>query len=204
MDLVALVSGSDDREVLDELLSSRTQALGCRSIDYEIFTHPGRDPGCFNSAPASLEPYRGVARRALVLFDHEGSGQEARSVADVAEDLRLRLDRRGWGDRAGVIVIAPELENWVWSPSPHVGSTLGWDDPQNSLRDWLSINNLWAAGDPKPRRPKECYEAVLRRTRTPRSSALLRQIASRVSLAQCQDPSFEALRDLLRSWFPLP
>ena len=44
-------------------------------------------------------------------------------------------------------------------------------------------------------------EAVLWETRVPRSSAIYRQVAERVSLTRCSVPSFQRMVAVLRSWY---
>jgi len=201
IDLVALVPGKDDREALAGLLESRWQSLGIRHIHAELLVHPRRDPGCFYEAPFVLQTYQRLATRALVLFDHEGCGQESRSSGDLEIDLEGRLARSGWDDRARVVVIEPELENWVWSDSPHVDAILGWSGRRPDLRRWLVENGFWPASCSKPPRPKETMDAALRQARVRRSSSIFRQLAESVSLDRCQDAKFGRLRQLLGGWF---
>jgi hypothetical protein len=137
----------------------------------------------------------------MVLFDHEGSGQENRSAATVAEDLQKRLRRNGWNSRAIVIVIEPELENWVWSQSNDVANALGWDDIGN-LSDWLRERNYWQEDVAKPDRPKEAMEAAIREKRIPWSASIFARIASKVDFRQCIDPAFLQLISFLRQNFP--
>lgn len=202
LDLVILVPGKDDREVLDGLLSTRQPSLGIRPVSFEILVHPRHDPGCFHEAPDVLQPYQRHAARAFIMFDHEGSGQESRPAGEVGADLSGRLRRSGWGDRAAVIVIEPELEAWVWSDSPEVDAVLGWRGQIPSLREWLASKGLWTTGNPKPAWPKDAMLAALREARVQKSSALFRQLAEEVGLERCQDSAFAQLRNLLAFWFP--
>ena len=190
VDLVVLVPGKNEEAAIGALLSSRHRSLGVRHIRYEILVHTRGDPGCFLEAPA------------LVVFDRQGCGQEQQTVAALTDDLGKRLARAGWEDRAAVLVIEPELENWVWSDSPEVDSALGWQGRDPSLRDWLQQKGLWPEGAAKPRDPKEAVESALREVRRPRSSSIYRALAEQVSLRRCQDPSFAGLKTVLRSWFP--
>jgi hypothetical protein len=202
LDLVILVPGKDERETFDALLSSRRASLRIASIAYEIRVHPRRDAGCFLEAADVLQLYIRRARHALVVLDHEGSGRESDSADDVARDLHKRLADSGWGQRAEVLVLEPELENWVWSDSPHVDRVAGWEGQNPSLRDWLRSEGNWPRGASKPLRPKECFEKALEKVRTPRSSSLYRQLAEKVSLERCTDPAFLRFRELLARWFP--
>ncbi len=203
LDLVVLVPGADERETLDALLARRHESLAIRPLRYRILKHPRRDPGCFHEAPDLLRLYQRTARHALVVLDHEGSGQEGRPVDAVTADLRARLADSGWGQRAEAVVIAPELEIWVWSLSPHLAATFGWPGDTAALRRWLGEHGLWPHGKSKPSRPKEALEAVLRQTRRRRSAAIYGQLAQRVGLQRCADPAFERLVTTLRRWFPV-
>lgn len=202
MDLVVLVPGKDEREAIATLLSIRRRSLGIRSVEHRILVHPRRDPGCFLEAPAVLEGFSRTVSHALVLFDLEGCGQEDRSAPALEEDLRGRLARAGWDGRAGVVVVEPEFEIWLWSGSPHVDTELGWVGREKRVREWLQGRGLWSPGEAKPRRPKEAVEAVLEEVRLPRSSALYGRLAAHVSLQRCEVESFRRFREQLRSWFP--
>lgn len=202
LDLVVLVPGKDDREAVDGLLSARSESLAILQVRCDILVHPRRDAGCFHEAPAVLQPFHRRARHALVLFDREGCGQEDRSAEDIAEDVRGRLAESGWGERAAVIVIDPELEIWLWADSPRVEAELGWRGRERPLRDWMRENGWWREEDLKPARPKEAFERVLREVRLQRSSSIYGRLARTVGLRRCEDPSFRRLCDLLRSWFP--
>lgn len=202
LDLVVLVPGKDDKAVVDGLLS-RTKSLQIRAISHETVVHPQRDPGCFQHGATFLQIYQTRATHALVLFDYVGSGQDnkRRNVTEVEGDLRGRLQRSGWDDRAEVLVIEPELEIWVWSDSPVVDEALGWQGYNPSLRDWLTANGLLTPGSVKPDRPKEAVEAALAHVQLSRSSSIYRRIAENVTLHRCQDPAFTRLRELLSKWF---
>lgn len=123
------------------------------------------------------------------------------------EQLELQVEGQlaaaGWHGNSAVIVIDPELENWVWSPSPHVSTALGWRDANEDLRQWLVEEGfLAAAAQAKLSRPKKAMEAVLRHVRKPRSSAIYREIAGKVSLTSCVDPAFQKFCQTLQGWFP--
>ncbi|MBI2506030.1 MAG: hypothetical protein HYW07_22680 [Candidatus Latescibacteria bacterium] len=202
LDLVALVPGKDEQETLEGLLSERRESLQIRTVRREILVHPRLDPGCFHEAPAVLQSYQDRAARALVLFDHEGSGQEDRSAGALAHEVESRLSESGWEDRACVLVVQPELEAWVWSDSPEVDAVLGWGGHIPQLRPWLAAQGFWPQGQAKPLRPKESFLAALREVHTRRSSAIFRQLAEKVGLERCQDRTFAELKKILKSWFP--
>ncbi|OGR13712.1 MAG: hypothetical protein A2341_05895 [Deltaproteobacteria bacterium RIFOXYB12_FULL_58_9] len=202
LDLVVLVPGKDERQTVEGLLSTRCDSLSIRSLVYEIIVDAiGRDPGCFRRGPGLLQQYVGRASHGLIMFDHEGSGQEARTAGEVEADVRQRLQAAGWNDRAEVIVIRPELEIWVWSDSPNVDTVLGWNGRQPDLRSWLVTQGYMTQRDAKPARPKEAMLAALREAQIAPSASNFRALAEAVGLARCTDPQFGRLKTLLVEWF---
>jgi hypothetical protein len=202
LDLIVLVPGKDDQAALDGLLGSRHRGLGIRAVGYQFLVAPRRDSGCYREAQALLATFRTRATRALVVFDHYGSGQEQRAPQEIEAEVEQRLAMSGWEGRAAAIVIRPELESWVWSTSPHVDTFLGWSGRTPTLREWLQHRELWPDGQPKPSQPKRCMQAALREVRMPQSSQLFRRLAERVGLARCKDEAFHKLCRILREWFP--
>lgn len=199
-DLIVLVADKNMEAVMAGLLD-RPQALGIRAISFDIFVHPRRDPGCLTGADDFLRPFSSAYRYALVLFDHDGCGREAVPAGELAEEVKGRLKNAGWQDRAECVVIAPELEVWAWTASPHVARGLGWAGRTPSLREWLAEKGYWQPEDPKPAQPKVAFEAALREVRKPRSSAIYSDLARSVSLKGHTEPAFFRLTQTLQSWF---
>jgi len=194
--LVILVADSNMRAAMQGLFR-RPQALGIRPIQPEILVHPHRDPGVRTGAHTFLRSFTSRYLYALVMFDREGCGQEQKSASQIEQDVQARLDTVGWKGRSKVIVIDPELEVWVWSRSPQVLRVLG-----ISSQEMQRIYQRYGTNPyGKPLRPKEALEEVLRRQRRPRSSAIYRELATRVSLRRCTDPAFRELLTVLRQWF---
>lgn len=124
-DLVALVADRNAEAALQGIFG-RFRALQVRSFTWRSFVHPERDPGTYRRGAEFLRPFVGQANHALVVFDHKGCGREDLPRIELESELEERLHASGWGNRAAVICLDPELETWVWSPSPEVPSTLGW------------------------------------------------------------------------------
>jgi len=200
-DLV-LLTADKNAEYLLRGLFSRSHSLGIRSVSTDFFRHGDRDPGCLRDCHKFLLPFIRTHSHALVVFDREGCGREARDRKELEVEVEERLCETGWGNRATAIVIDPELENWVWTTSPHVDAVLGWTNAQPALRAWLTKNGLLTEEQAKPSRPKEAMQSALFSVRKPRSSALYHQLASRVSFSGCTDPAFCKLRSVLQAWFP--
>ena len=201
-DLIVLTADKDMRHALLALLRSRSEAMGIRHVAFDILVHSEHDPGCARRGVSFLENYAADYDHGLLLFDHEGSGQERTSRELLQQDLDREFARSIWGDRAKTIVVDPELEAWVWGGSPHVAAVAGWANRSRALRDWLVSQGWLRAGELKPRRPKEAFHAALRRAGVARSASLYERLAERVSLENCRDPSFRELKRTLRTWFP--
>ncbi|MFY9825484.1 MAG: hypothetical protein WAM82_29190 [Thermoanaerobaculia bacterium] len=200
-DLILLVADKNMEASLKGLLS-RFLSLKFRQVAFDLYVHPERDPGCLLRAHDFLRSFATRYDWALVLLDHAGCGREQEDRSALESDLERRLGEAGWEGRAAAIVIAPELESWVWSDSPKVDLALGWEGKSPPLRDWLREKGLLQAGVVKPAEPKRAVELALRTARKPRSSAIYFELAQGVSTDRCTDPAFAKLRRCLREWFP--
>lgn len=200
-DLLVLVADQNMLAAVRGLMDRRKSLRVNEVFSFEIFPHPEHDTGCLLRAHEFLGPFQRQYRYAIVMFDRDGCGS-----TEVRENLEKgvedRLAAKGWKDRSAVIVLDPELENWVWSNSPHVSESLGWKDRSNNIRDWLRASGETFSDLEKPHRPKEAVERVLRQTKKRRSSALYESLARKVGLASCRDPAFEKFRSVLQAWFP--
>jgi hypothetical protein len=202
-DLIAIVPDGDMEATVRALLS-RSADLGIRPITFDVRRHVQRDAGCRSDCHNYLRLWLRDCRYAMVLFDHEGSGRQQTMRAALEAEVEATLNANGWRDRCAVVVIAPELEAWVWSGSPVVDEIMGWYGRDPSVRKWLqSETSYWTAGRAKPEQPKEAVEAALRKARQQRSPSLYEDLAGRVPIERCTDPSFGKFRAVLRRWFPL-
>ena len=199
-DLFVLAADLELKNALDGLLSRATD-LGVRDVSYDIERHVNRDSGCRSDAAEYLRPYLGRYRHALVVFDHYGCGSTSpRDEIQLSVEAQLRLN--GWGGRAKVIVIEPELEVWVWSDSPAVCRVLGWDGSFAALRRWLGSRRLWEAGEPKPSEPKKAMREAMQHGRVQRSARKFSELAGAVDFDRCRDAAFNELKRTLVRWFP--
>jgi hypothetical protein len=161
------------------------------------------DGGCRSGGVAFLRNFARQFNHGLLLFDHEGSGAEKELPQQLEKRVEEELSQNGWQDkRAGVVVIEPELERWIWSNSKKVDRVCGWEGQHPPLRKWLTDEGYQFDEDQKPLRPKEAFRWALRHVRKPPSAALFLQMAQTVPLSRCQDRSFERLLTFLRRWFP--
>jgi hypothetical protein len=198
-DLVVLTADKNAQFALRGI-TSRHRALRIRTIAADFHVHPGRDPGVLRNAHEFLRAFARSHQHALVVLDRDGCGEERTSRGKLEAAIEHALHSTGWGERGCAIVIDPELDIWVWSDSPHVASELGWSESDRALATWLQEQGFVFAGR-KPERPKEALEAVLRKVRRPRSSAIYKALAEKVGLSRCNDQAFEKLRTTLQAWF---
>lgn len=166
-----------------------------------MIVHPNRDPGCRLEGHELLRTLQRNYRFGLLMFDLEGSGAMGMGRSAIESDVEAKLAVSGWKDRSAAIVIDPELEIWIWADSPWVERVLGWERRSPELRAWLAQQGFVFTETGKPNDPKPALETALRVARKPRSSALYRELAERVSFDQCLDPSFLKLRTCLQQWF---
>lgn len=201
-DLMVLAADKNAEQLLQGLLG-RHEALRIRPLTFDLRVHPERDPGCLSRAFPLLNLYATTHRHALVLFDREGSGQDEDSRLDLEAQVLAASLGTPWKGRAAVVVVDPEIDTWVWSTSPHVPAALGWVNQTTTLPEWLAEQGyLTASAEIKPARPKEAMEAVLREVKKPRSSAIYKSLAEKVSFQKCADAAFLRLMEVLRGWFP--
>jgi hypothetical protein len=198
-DVVFLVSDDQMKFAVEGLLS-RGLALGFQNISFDIYVHPNKDPGCLLRAHDFLRAFHRQYRCALVMFDREGCGREG-AAEDLEREVEQRLSAAGWGDRAAVVVIDPELEIWVWSDSQQVDDALGWTGHKPPLKQWLRDESHIIGNAMKPHRPKEALEKALRLARKARSSAIFLELAKHVSVRRCQDRAFLKFKGILQRWF---
>jgi hypothetical protein len=203
-ELVVLAADSHIEQTLLGLLP-RYQAFGIRRFPFsssDILVHPEKDGGCRTTGAELLRNFCRQYRHALLMFDHTGCGREAVAPDELERLLDDELGRTGWADRARTIVLHPELEVWVWSPSPAVDRVVGWSGRLPGLRDWL-VHNEWAASpSQKPQQAKEALQAALREVNKAPSAQLFRKLAAEVSFQACQDRAFVRLWKTLKDWFP--
>lgn len=201
LDLIVLVPDNDIEQTIRGLLD-RPQDLRISPITWELIKHPNHDPGCFNDGHNLLRTYHNRADYALSIFDHDGSGQEQKLPQEVEEETKLLLAKNGWSDRAEVVVIQPEIEEWIWSGSPVIDRVMGWSGLTPTLRDWLTNNGYYSdPGQVKPDHPKEAFRSALKESRKKPSAALFRQMADRVDFTNCEDRAFNRLLNILHNWF---
>jgi hypothetical protein len=166
-----------------------------------IVDEMGNDPGVYTRAHEFLRSYQRTHRHAVIVLDNAWEGSPG--ITAIEDNISQNMRATGWDENDfTVIAINPELEVWILQDSPVVEKAFRFQ--QNiSLRKWLEQKRLWDASELKPADPKKAVEDTLRISRTPRSSAIYRQITSRISVKGCLDPAFQKLCTKMRQWFAI-
>lgn len=158
------------------------------------------DSGIYKAANELLQPYMNSHERVVVILDAAWSG--APTSTEIKQRVEEHCAQAGWAPQnCRAIVIDPELENWVWQDNIHVTNALSASLSYDDLKRQLVAKQLWRTGEPKPHQPKEALEYLLRQNRVPRSSALYKKLAAKVSIQNCSDKAFLDLKLALRDWF---
>jgi hypothetical protein len=208
-DLLFFVADKNMAEAVAGLLEREgvNSIIGCGAFNFDsrrdIKVAAGQnDPGLYTRANELLRPLVADYRRAVVIIDQEWEGSPGAGA--IEQQLCAHLIDAGWSaDAALALVVCPEADVWLWSESPHSAQALGWPS-WDELRPALEKGGWLSPGQTKPARPKEAAEWALKHAtrRAPRSAALYRQVASKVSVARCQDTALERLISAMRIWFP--
>ena len=207
-DCIFLLADKNIRATFEGFFSRQGfhHSIGCGSIEIDlmrdlIVAAGDNDPGIFTRAHELLGPFLSTHRHAVVVLDAQWDGSPG--AAGIRTHIESLLFANGWGTKqCAVIVIEPELENWIWQRSIHVARGIGFDSIENMFTD-ADLQRAWPDGQYKPSYPKETLEAILRKNRIPRSSAIYKNITAQVSVSDCCDSAFLQLAGKLREWFPL-
>ncbi|BCL75793.1 hypothetical protein JHS3_15290 [Jeongeupia sp. HS-3] len=205
-DLLVYVADADAEAFLCSVLA-KPQALGVRPFSFEIMRNPQRDAGMVNTGAELARMQKGKFGKALLLWDHHGSGRDKRQdAASVAAEIQNKLDSYTWSGNSAVTVLVPELEEWLW----HCESALVAHcriSPQQ-LQQWIdehAVNQKQNPAELKTSQPKELFEHIvkqkLRKTISPRDFEEIGKRAGIKGLEAC--PSFASICACLRNWFPL-
>lgn len=204
-DLLVYVADADALAFMRSMLNKH-QAIGIRAISFEIERHPQRDAGMVQSGAELARMKKGRYGKALLMWDHHGSGREHRQTpSQVADDIQAKLDAYTWSGNSAITVLVPELEQWLWHCENAVVDYCGVTPAQ--LVEWTeeyaqkmkcSVETL------KHEHPKELFEYVMReklkRTISPKDFEEIGRRAGIRGLMACD--SFRSIVDVLRHWFP--
>ncbi|HQL70961.1 MAG TPA: hypothetical protein PLA77_09025 [Bacteroidales bacterium] len=199
-DIIFLVSDKNMEFLLKGLLPRIPIIENIDSFSYDILIHSYRDPGIVKDADSFLRNFINKYSYAIVIFDYQGCGITNKNRSQIEEDINHRLSLSGWEAKCSVICIDPELENWIWVNPRRIAEAIEWQE-QTEILDWLHQNQLKNPTSLKPTQPKESFEALLKKSKTPRSSSIYESIASTASYRNCIDPAFHKLLNTLKDWY---
>ena len=202
-DLIVLTADPQMQRTIETLLGNRQQALGIPGISFDVQRHPHRDSGCRTASEGILRPLRNEYRKAMTVFDFDGSGARNATASELEIELERQYELAGWErGQVAFIVIEPELEAWLFGTSyAHLQRAVNWSQSE-PINEWLAARGYMVAGNAKPSDPKGAIEAILKLEKIPLPSDLFAELARRVSLNRCQDRAFQKFRNILRRWFP--
>lgn len=207
-DLFVLTADVDAQALMKQVLS-RPQALGIRTVDFEVDRHPGRDPGMVKHGPEliRLHSLKEKFQYVLLVWDHIGSGMENHPIQEVESSMTERLDAISWAGRHQVVAVMPELEEWIWHAPDALEKLLNLDPDKLNERIFGYCNTMKASREQiLQSQPKELLHHLMRHStslRRPPRPGDFEFLAERASLKQWQEsPSFARLVETLRRWFP--
>lgn len=204
-DLLVYVADADALAFMRSMLS-RHQALGIRAISFDIERHPQRDAGMVQSGAELARMRKKDYGKAQLMWDHHGSVRDHKQEPpQVARDIQDKLDTYTWSGNSAVVVLVPELEQWLWHCENAVATHCGVTTVQ--LGQWIAerAQKLNSSADAlKQKQPKELFEYVMReklkRTISPRDFEEIGKRAGIAGLLACD--SFRSIVDAFRLWFP--
>jgi hypothetical protein len=178
--------------------------LGCGPFEFnpdsDLGVEPTNDPGVWKKAHVILRPRQSTHEHAIVILDKQWEGSPPLEI--IEQDISQNVEATGWaaGDFE-VVVIDPELENWIWQDNVNVEAAFGHTRPP-SLRERLNNAGLWPSENRKPPDPKKAVETANQWYGFGPASPVFKEIASTVSVRRCMDQGFRKMRDALQEWFP--
>jgi hypothetical protein len=204
-DLYVMTADSDAEALLRALLA-RPAELDIAPIECKVERFIGRDSGMVQQGPEILRTknLKGEFRRAVLIWDRDGSGWEQLDSEMAAARIQGRLDGVTWADRSAAVVLVPELEEWLWRCPEALRRIVGLDDERmaGAVRAAAKGLGLPAKGGEfvKPKELfQEVYYAKQRKRPLPEEFATFGRRA-RVAELMASD-SFRRFVEILRGWF---
>lgn len=203
-DLLLYVADADAEAFLKAILE-KPKALAIRDISFDIWRHPGKDAGMVQTGAELARRLKGKYQKSLLVWDHHGSGRERRQTPETVQtDIQRKLDSFTWASNSAIIILIPELEEWLWHCENALLAYWKLDKEQlQSLLEERSQKLGITVAKLKTEQPKELFEHImrdrLRRTISPRDFAAIGKQAGIDNLRQCK--TFCSLVTVLRDWF---
>ena len=200
IDLFAYVPCKHINATLSTLLKEKYNSLGISKIDFKIETHVYKDPGLFNedSIAYRLQYQKHHPKKFLVILDESWDGSPKAKKIKIRiknELLKAKINEEDFH----IVVIEPELEQWIWTKKPtHLAKLFNTNE--ENIRNIANIYNYDFTN--KPKDPKELFIAMLKYFEIPHSADCFRTLVKNCSFEKCTDANFLDLRTILHNWFP--
>ena len=85
-DLIVLTADPQMQRTVETLLGNRQRALGIPGISFDVQRHPHRDSGCRTASEGILRPLRNEYRKAMTVFDFDGSGARNATASELESE----------------------------------------------------------------------------------------------------------------------
>ena len=205
-DLFVLTADSDAQAIIRTVLQ-RNKPLDIRPISFDVQRYAGRDSGMVKDGPEIAREMvkKSEYSRLILIWDHHGSGWEGRSSEKATEAIQQRLDGVSWIGNSAAVVLAPELEEWLWHCPDALARHLGLSKAALE-REGVNLAPKFGKTFHRCCRevPKELFEAIFyqreRRKPLPRDFEMLAATADLSSWGA--SASFARFSQILREWFP--
>lgn len=213
-DMVALFSDLEMQKLFERLIERGQTGRDCtRPFRWRSLRDPRRDT-VWREPDRPLAPFLRMDCRLLIVWDHQGSGFEARPSSEIESMAVQRLAGAGIPqDRVLAVAFQPELEVAflpAWSRvkrvvadqrkiSPPEDSAILLDARESAPK--LRIPEDFDAA--LARYPKEIFEALVRLVRLRRAPDLYTRIGDKASLRALKSESaILRIATTISSWFP--
>jgi hypothetical protein len=190
---------------IETLITNRHEALKIQhlkeSIDYQVIrSGEKKDPGIYYSKPDFLAGifHAKKAEKMMIVLDQAWDNSPCQvSICNTISD---KIKSTGISENTfKVIVIAPELEQWMWNLKL-IGFADCFSTSKSEIDDYA--RKIGFDFKNKPSQPKELFEKFHSHFRKPYSAASFKKIAGICSVEKCNDKSFLEFKTTLQSWFP--
>jgi hypothetical protein len=104
-DILFLVADGNMERLFEGLLPRIPTVSNTAPFSFDILVNPTHDAGNLNDSHEYLRPFIRQYKYAIVVFDHEGCGEESIPAEIIEEKVSKELDRNGWEGRNKVVVI---------------------------------------------------------------------------------------------------
>lgn len=213
-DMVALFSDLEMQQLFERLIERGQTGRDCtRPFRWRSLRDPRRDT-VWREPDRSLAPFLRMDCRLLIVWDHQGSGFEARPNSEIEDMAVQRLAGAGVPqDRVLAVALQPELEVAFLPAWPKVKRVVAEqrrvappEDAAILLDARKSATKLRIPEDfdvALARHPKEIFEALVRLVRLRRAPDLYTRIGEKASLRALKSESaILRIAMAISSWFP--